>query len=145
MVVNGLVTVPAELAGELRRGLRLLVGDAAGAMLQASELAGAAQREESYARPRALLMEACALLDQIGWEDPPSACALQVDLRRHHRALGAALRASLVVAEDDLAEERALAGAVPLPDQPAGGLEASAHLRALREYVAAIDELSADL
>ncbi len=138
--VNGLVTVPAELVGELRRGLRTIVGDAADAMLQASELAGEAQRRESYAAPRELLGEACALLDQIGWEDPPGASAVHIDLRRHHRMLSAALRAALRVAEDEQADARAL-GSRRADDGKAPAQGAHPHLRAMREYTAAIEDL----
>jgi hypothetical protein len=148
-LVNGLVTVPAELSRELRRGLRSLLGDAAAAMLQTSELSASAQHRESYAQPRALLAEACALLDQVGWEDPQAPYAVQVDLRRHHRALGGALRAALLVAEDEAAEARALCsldeGPGDLVWDRAYEVAAEAHLRELREYIAAIDELSARL
>lgn len=143
--MNGLVTVPAELVGELRSGLRLLLGDAAAAMLQASELGAAEQRREAYVRPRRLLGQVCDLLDRIGWEERGGAQAIQIDLGRHHRALSLALRSALIVAEDELAEARAPGAAGGEPDAAGRARAAEAHVRAMRGYLAAIERLRARL
>lgn len=128
--MNGIVTVPADLVADLRRGLRCVAGDAAYAIGEATELPADRQGRALYAERRGQLARAFALLDQIGFADPPEPGAVHIDLRAHREAVGEGLELAALVAEDELADDTpARAGA--------GG-----RLAALREYAASVAALS---
>jgi hypothetical protein len=154
--MNGIVTVPAELVADLRRGLRCVLGDAAGAIAEATELPAAQQRRSLYARRRGQLERTLALLDLVGFGDPAEPQAVHIDLRAHRLALGEGLELASLVAQDEIedagvfaargARDRGADGTEKLAGaEPHAGMPADRRLAALRAYAARVAELSAQL
>jgi hypothetical protein len=137
--MNGIVTVPAPLVADLRRGLRCALGNAAAGIAEATELPARAQCSGLYAQHRQQLEDAFAALDLVGFCEPTAPRAVHLDLRVHRRALQAALDEALLVAEDDLAER--LAPAAPRDLAHPGAQRRAEDVRALRQYSARIAEL----
>jgi hypothetical protein len=86
-----LVTVPAELVGDLRIGLcNELIVPAQGVVKVASR-ADRESRPQHYHEHLDYLGELCVLLDLVGWANPQQQAAVVVDLRAHGRAVISAL------------------------------------------------------
>jgi hypothetical protein len=140
--MNGIVTVPPDLIADVRRGLRGALGNAAAAIVEATELPAAEQDVELYTEHRAQLGGACVLLDVVGWADQREEVAAHVDLRAHRRAFGEALELALLVAEDELEEVGVLADREA---QNGHGHRRASAIGALREYSRRIADLAARL
>jgi len=140
--VGQLITVPAEMLGELRNGLHTNLGDAAHGISQITDTGGRERHPEWYAEHRERFERTCALLDLIGWSELKQTAAIQVDLRRHAQAMIEALDVRLLVAEDDLKEadtvdaERAKRGEPPKRQQTVERVEA------VREFAATVKDLA---
>lgn len=137
-----LITVPAEMLGELRNGLHTVLGDAAQGTSQITDTGGRERHPEWYAEHRERFERTWALLDLIGWSEPKHPAALRLDLHRHGEAVIEALDVRRLVAEDDLKEadavdtERAERGEPPKRHQTIERAEA------VREFSAAVKDLA---
>jgi hypothetical protein len=102
------------------------------------EVVGHADREtrpEQYHEHVDYLDELCVLLDVVGWAIPKQQAAVAIDLRRHRRAVGAALGFAVRASVDALEDAESAA--------PAKRDATAEHAAALREFSAAVNELGA--
>lgn len=136
-----IITVPAEMAGELRDGLHTVLGNAAEGVSQITERFSREHHPEWYAEQRERFERTWALLDLIGWRELKRPAAIRINLREHHRAVSEALDVRLLVAEDDLEEadavdaERAEQGKPPMREAT------TSRVLALREFAASVKDL----
>jgi hypothetical protein len=136
-----MITVPAEMVGELRHGLHTVLGDAAEGVSQITEQFGRERHPEWYAEQRERFERAWALLDLIGWREPKQPTAVRINLREQHRAVNEALDTRLMVAADDLKEadavdaERAEQGEPPISEATTN------RVLALREFASSVKGL----
>ena len=136
-----IITVPAELVGELRHGLHTVLGNAAEGVSQITERSGREHHPEWYAEQRERFERTWALLDLIGWREPKQPAAVRINLCEHHRAVSEALDVRLTVAADDLEEadavdaERAEQGKLPMREAT------TSRVLALREFASSVEDL----
>jgi hypothetical protein len=140
--MDAIITVPAEMAGELRNGLHSVIGEAADGISATTELSGRERHPEWYAEHRDRFERTRTLLDLIGWGEPEQPAAIRIDLHQHRRAVDEALDVRLLVAADDLKEadlvdtERAEQGEPPKREAT------TKRVFALREFAAAVKDLA---
>ena len=96
------VLIPAEVVDLLRDGLRSRLAIAARQIADADGQLGAREHPERYQDPLRRIDAVRALLEDLGWNDPPS--DLRVDLQTHAWALIAALGGQVSVYADMLRE-----------------------------------------
>ena len=134
------VSVPGEVAGLLRSGLHVALGQTAQAIDSATIEAGREAAPGLYAVLLAEFDDARALLDAIGWVDEEPVAPVSLDLAEHRSALLHALQMALVIAEAEVAE--------PPDATPAEPVDLTRHeqrvarLRALRDFAATVDRSS---
>jgi hypothetical protein len=111
--------IPAELVRPLRIGLHGELGSAAQEIERVSDRYGRHWHPEWYEEPLAYFDAVRALLDEIGWGEPPKSIEIDVDLTKYERAVLSALRSQVCVHRDMVAEaesvdrERAKQGKPP--------------------------------
>jgi hypothetical protein len=136
-----IITVPAELVGELRHGLHTVLGNAAEGVSQTTEQFGREHHPEWYAEHRERFERTWALLDLIGWREPKQPAAVQINLHEHGQAVGEALDARLPVAADDLEEADAVDAERAAQGKPPKRETTTNRVVALREFAASVKDL----
>jgi hypothetical protein len=137
-----LITVPAEMLGELRNGLYTVLGDAAQGISQITDVGGRESHPEWYAEHRERFERTWALLDLIGWSEPKHPSAFRLDLHRHGQAMIEALDVRLLVAEDDLKEADAVDVERAQRGEPPKRQRTIERADAVREFAAAVKDLA---
>jgi hypothetical protein len=99
--VSGLV-VPAALIDVLRDGLRGQISVAATLLVEAEVQLGAREQPHRYRQPLESIDSLRALLEEIGWDTPPT--DQRLDLDRHGWALVRGIEDRIQVLIDRLAE-----------------------------------------
>ncbi len=136
-----IITVSAEMVGELRHGLYTVLGNAAEGVSQITEQFEREHHPEWYAEQRERFERTWALLDLIGWREPKQPAAIRINLHEHHRTVNEALDVRLLVAADDLDEadavdaERAEQGEPPMREATTN------RVFALREFASSVKNL----
>jgi hypothetical protein len=130
-----LVTVPAELVGDLRIGLHNELTAPAEGVIEVVSRADRETQPEQYHEHLDYLDELCVLLDIVGWARPKQQTAVVIDLRPHRRAVTTALDFATTSSVDELKDaEKA----------DATKQDATAkRVAALREFATAVAELVA--
>ena len=136
-----IITVPAEMASELRDGLHTVLGDAAEGVSQTTEQFEREDHPECYAEQRERFERTWALLDLIGWHEPKQPATVRINLREHHRAMTEALDVRLLVAADDLEEANAVDAERAEQGEPPKREATTTQVLALREFAASIEDL----
>jgi hypothetical protein len=139
---RAIVTVPAELVGDLRRGLHSELGTPAEGIL---DVVGRADRETQPAYEPHLehLAAVCAVLDLIGWTRPAQPVATALDLSAHRDVVTAALDFALQATADEVDEADAVDAERTARGEPP---KAEATVKsALREFAACVKRLATDL
>lgn len=139
---DAIITVPAEMASELRNGLHTVLGGAAQGVSQVTDKPGRERHPEWYSEHRERLERIWTLLDLIGWGEPNQPAAIRIDLRQHHRAVSEALDVRLLVGEDDLNEAGAVDGERAQQGVPPKREATTKRVFALREFAAAVKDLA---
>jgi hypothetical protein len=130
---NTTVLIPAALLQALREGVYAELRDAAEAVVALTQTPGVHEHAERYARYRARLAEAFALLEAIGWESTDDAHDrrdVQLELLEH----GTVLLRALAGARDDAADA--------VQDVAAGRQTDAGKCEAIRQRAAALSELT---
>lgn len=84
---DAVITVPADMASELRNGLHSVLGEGAEGISATTELSGRERHPEWYSEHRERCERTSAVLDLIGWGEPKQPAAITIDLRQHHRTV----------------------------------------------------------
>jgi DNA-binding XRE family transcriptional regulator len=133
-----LITVPAELVGDLRLGLQNELTVPAEGIIELFAAADRGQRAQQYQRHFEYLDDVCAVLDLVGWAKPKQPAAIAIDLCTHRRAVISALDfavSSLTHRLEDAEEELE-------PSKLKGMTE---HVVALREFTEAVHRIADEL
>jgi hypothetical protein len=136
-----IITVPAEMVGELRNGLHTVLGDAAQGVSQVTDRPDRERHPEWYVEHRERFERAWALLDLVGWGEPKQPAALRIDLRQHHHAVTEALGVRLQVGADDLKEAGAVDVERAADGEPSKREATIRRVHTLREFAAAVKDL----
>jgi hypothetical protein len=96
--------ITAELVRTLRMGLHSELGGAAQEIERASDRSGRHRHPEWYEEPLAKFDAVRALLDEIGWDEPPKPIDIEIDLTKHQCATLGALRSQMCVHQDMVEE-----------------------------------------
>jgi transcriptional regulator with XRE-family HTH domain len=136
-----MLSVPPNMVAHVRMGLHSVLGRAAEGISQTVLQPDREKYPEWYEEDREHFEQTCALLDLIGWGEPPHApSTAQIPLPEHRWALTEALPvvlrlADVVMDELDLVEQqRQRRGEPPQREQT---IE---RVQALREFAATVDE-----
>jgi hypothetical protein len=111
--------IPADLVRTLRMGLHSELGGAAQDIERVSDRYGRHRHPEWYEEPLAKFDAVRALLDEVGWGEPPEPTDIEVNLAKHQCALLSALRSQACIHQDMIEEaelvdrERAKQGKPP--------------------------------
>jgi hypothetical protein len=144
MTKEQLITVPAEMLGELRNGLHTVLGNVAQEISQITDCKGRERHPRWYRVPREEYLRTCALLDLIGWGEPKRPAALHLDLRKYRQAVTEALEVRLRVASDDLKEARKVDTERAERGEPPKREQTTQRVRSLREFATAVNDLADD-
>lgn len=130
-----LVTIPAEFVGDLRVGLHNTLTVPAEGVLEVAGRADGETKPDQYHEHLDYLDDLCALLDIVGRTIPKQQAAVVIDLRRHRRAVIAALDFARDSSADEITD-------VEKPGQ-ANQDSIAKHVAALLEFTGAVTELAA--
>jgi DNA-binding NarL/FixJ family response regulator len=102
--ISGVVTVPADLVGQLRNGLHNVLSVAASEVSSVADRANRERHPEWYDQPLERFTRTCALLDAMGWGDSEQPVAAQINFGEHRLALIDALDVAHLLADAELEE-----------------------------------------
>jgi hypothetical protein len=138
-----IITVPAELVGELRRGLHSALGAPAEGIL---DVIGRADRETQPAyEPHLERLAVCAVLDLIGWTMPARPLATTLDLTAHRDVVTAGLGFALLASADEVSEADAVDADRTAREEPPKARVTVKRAIALRDFAACVKRLATDL
>jgi hypothetical protein len=133
------LVVPAEMVPYLREGLHFKIGNAADAISEVVVQLDSQRGAGWHREPLEHFDRLRVLLDHIGWEDSDSPVEAHVDLREHRHAVLEALRVQVLVSEDQLRESARVDAERTAAGEPPSHEATTQRVRALREWVAAIE------
>lgn len=140
-----IVTVPANLVGDLRNGLHNVLSETATEVSGVADRAGREMHPEWYEKPIERFKDTCALLDLTGWSAPRQLTAVQIDLREHRRALIDALEMALLLTDVDLEQIEAVDAARAARHEPPAREATITRVLALREFATTVSEMTASI
>jgi DNA-binding CsgD family transcriptional regulator len=106
--LSSVVTVPADLVGQLRSGLHNVLSVAASEVSGVADRANRERHPEWYDQPLDRFMRTCALLDAMGWGDSEQPVAVQINFDEHRLALIDALDVAHLLVDAELEEVEAV-------------------------------------
>jgi hypothetical protein len=133
------VTIPADVARDVRRGLFCLLGNAAEWTVHHSAQPRHEYHPDWFEAPRDLFERAVALLDVVGWNAGAPPVDIDVELGEHGKTLKEAVDDYLPVREDQEREADLTDSWRAEHGKPPKKQEVIRRLRVLREFAALLD------
>ncbi len=133
------LVVPAEMVPYLRQGLHFKLGNAADAISEVVVQLDSERGAGWYREPLERFDRLRVLLDHIGWEETDSPVEVHLDLREHRHAVLEALCVQVLVSEDELRESARVEAERTAAGEPPSHEATARRVRALREWVAAVE------
>jgi hypothetical protein len=102
--MSTMLTVPAEMVGDLRSGLHSAIQPPVEGIAEVVDQPGRERHPEWYVEHFERLEQVLALLDLLGWCETDQPAEVRIDLREHRWALLEAIEVVALVAGDNLDE-----------------------------------------